>query len=124
MNEEYTAWFRQAEADLKKAKILFENRAYDGVASNCQQAIEKSLKSVIIKNEKKLIRTHDLVFLGKKAKLPNSLLKEMRDLATLHIDARYGITGDIIPAEKFKEEDAVEFLKISEEVIKWAKNKI
>src|SRR3989344_4432318 len=124
MNENHEAWFRQAEADLRKAKILFENKEYDGVASNCKQAIEKSLKAVIIKNDKKLIKTHDLVFLGRKARLPYEMLEEMKNLATLHIDSRYGITGNIIPAEKFKQEDVKEILEICEEVLKWAKNKI
>lgn len=69
MNEEYNNWLKQAESDLRKAKILLDNKEFDGVAFYSQQTAEKALKSVIIKKQGKLVKIHDLVILGRITKL-------------------------------------------------------
>ena len=62
--------------------------------------------------------------LGKNAKLPKELLNKLRSFSGVYTETRYGIIGDKIPAMKFKEKDASEFLNISKEVIEWSKKKI
>ncbi|HLD41763.1 MAG TPA: HEPN domain-containing protein [archaeon] len=49
--KEYDEWFEKARGDLRKAKIMLENKEFDDVAFHCQQAAEKSLKAVLIKQE-------------------------------------------------------------------------
>ncbi len=49
MNEEVRRWWKQAKDDLEKAKILFNNKKYDGAIFFCQQAFEKALKALSIK---------------------------------------------------------------------------
>ncbi len=66
MHEEAKRWWEQAKDDFEKARILTENKKYDGAAFYCQQAVEKALKAVYIQQNQNLIRVHDLVFLAKK----------------------------------------------------------
>ena len=123
MRTEVENWLKQAEADLRKAKILFDNRELDGVASNCQQTVEKSLKAVIIKEKNQLIKTHSLVKLGSIAMVPKELLIKIEKLETLHQESRYPDVSSVIPAERYDKEDAVEFVKIAEEVLQWCNKK-
>ncbi|MBI3623222.1 HEPN domain-containing protein [Candidatus Pacearchaeota archaeon] len=83
MKEEANDWSKQAEDDLDKAKILFNNRKFDGAAFYSQQTAEKALKAVIIKTQGKLVKTHDLVILGRMAGLPKSILEKCEMLCEL-----------------------------------------
>ncbi|MBI3051859.1 HEPN domain-containing protein [Candidatus Woesearchaeota archaeon] len=68
MRKEVENWWRQANSDLEKAKVLFKSGNFDGTAFFCQQAAEKSLKAlVIVKTKEKKIESHSLVYLGKEA---------------------------------------------------------
>ena len=121
MDEEFQNWIRQAEADLRKAKILMNSLELDGAGFYSQQTAEKALKAVIIKYQKKLVKIHDLVILGRMAKLPKAMLEKVEVLSKVYIESRYGLLDDKIPAEKFDKNDASKFIKIAEEVLKWAK---
>ena len=45
--EEAKRWKRQADADLKTARTLLEQKDYDACAFRCQQASEKALKAML-----------------------------------------------------------------------------
>jgi HEPN domain-containing protein len=122
--EESKDWMEQAEADLVTAENSLLSKDYYASAFWSQQAVEKCLKAVIIKNSKVLVKVHDLIFLGKKANISEELFSKLRLLSGIYIESRYGITASQIPAKKFKENDASEFLKISKEVLAWCKKKI
>lgn len=124
MKEEAKNWIMQAEADLDKAKILFENNKFDGASFYAHQTIEKSLKAVIIIKTNNLVKIHDLFNLGKSANLPIELIEKIKNLSGLYIDSRYGIINDKIPAERYTKNDSKQFLLISEEVLEWCKKMI
>lgn len=46
MRIEIENWLRQAEADLRKARILAQNEAFDGAVFYSQQSVEKALKAL------------------------------------------------------------------------------
>lgn len=117
-------WLMQAEADFKTAANSLASKDYYASAFWCQQTIEKCLKAIIIKESKELIKIHDLVLLGKKAKLPSDLLNKINILSGVYIETRYGMIQGKIPSEKFKEKDVSEFLKISKEVLEWSRKMI
>ena len=54
MKEEVKRWWNKAKDDLEKAKILFENKKYDGTVFFCQQSVEKGLKALSLKEKNKL----------------------------------------------------------------------
>jgi len=121
---EFRNWYEQAEADLRTAENSFRSGDYYASVFWCQQAVEKSLKSLIMKNSGKLVRIHDLVSLGRMVKLPKNLLDKCKLLSAVYVETRYGIVDEEIPARKFGKKDSSEFLSIAEEVLKWLKKKI
>ena len=52
MREEIVDWIVQAEADLRKARILFDAGEYDGVAFYCHQSVEKFLKALMMRKKR------------------------------------------------------------------------
>ena len=120
-NKESENWIIQAKDDLEKSKILFEKRKFDGAAFYSQQTIEKCLKATILKRKNILLRTHDLMALGREAKVTEQVLEKIKSLSGVYIESRYGFIDEEIPAKKFKEADVSDFIKISEEVLEWAR---
>ena len=123
MVNEFKNWLKQAEADIKTAENSLKSKDYYASAFWSQQATEKIIKSLLIKKKNRLIKIHDLVVLGRMAKLPADLLEKVKLLSGIYTESRYGIIEDKIPAEKFKEKDASEFLNIAHEVLKWVGKK-
>ena len=115
----YTKWLNQAEADLKTAKHSFEAADYYAAAFWCQQVVEKTLKYVLLKSGKEIIKTHDILYLGKKAELPSPLLEKIKPLLAVAIESRYGDIFDEMPFEKFNSENTEAFINIADEVLKW-----
>src|SRR3989344_3825003 len=124
MREEIRNWIEQAKRDLKSAENSLKSKDYYLCAFMCQQAAEKGLKALIIKKEKKLIKMHDLVILGRKIGLPENLLLNCEKLSKVYIESRYGILENEPPYKKFKEKDALEFIFIAKEILEWLKKKI
>jgi len=113
----YKDWHNKANADLKSAKILFEHEADHGiVAFHCQQAIEKLLKSFILKRASALIDGHSLVFLCKKSIEIDAefkiFLKDCAYINQFDIETRYPAD---FPIEMTKEE-AGECILITENI--------
>ena len=88
------------------------------------QAIEKILKVVLIERSGELFRIHDLVMLSRMCKMPPEAQKKIKMLSGAYTEARYGLIGNRIPAEKFREKDAAEFLNIANGVLEWSKSEI
>ena len=88
MNEVKT-WLEKSDHDLVTAKVTLREGIYDASAFYCQQAIEKALKALYIKEFKQLIKTHDLYFLGKKVNLPSELLKICDEITSFYTETRY-----------------------------------
>jgi len=116
-------WVKQAEEDLEKAKILFDNRKYDGASFYSQQTAEKALKAVILKKDKVLFKIHDLVILGRKANIDDKLLKKLSVLTIAYTESRYKIE-DKIPAKRFISSQCEDYLETAKEVLEWSKKKI
>lgn len=124
MPEEVKRWLRLAEDDLKSAQVNFDNKQYYVCVFLCHQSVEKTLKAALIKTTSELIKTHDLVFLGKKVDLPVVLLNKCEKLNGVYLDTRYGDVGSKPPSKKFNKTATRAFLNISKEVIAWLKENI
>ena len=122
--EEYENWLEQAKADLTTAKNSNNSKDFYASCFWSQQAVEKSLKSLIIKKTKELPKIHDLVILSRLAVLPQNFKEKVKLFSGVHIETRYGIIGNIIPAKNFKEKDSSKFLEVAKEVLEWVKIKI
>jgi HEPN domain-containing protein len=55
-------WLKISYHELSAAKVLYDARHYtDSIGTLLQQSIEKSLKSLLANENKKIIRSHDLI---------------------------------------------------------------
>lgn len=70
-------WLEFAENDLKNAGILFRGKSYPAVIWYCHQAVEKTIKAIIVEKGTRLRKTHDLIGLASDADL-----KLSKDIAT------------------------------------------
>lgn len=122
-NEVKNLW-DQARKDLEVAEKIFKIKEYYMTAFLCQQAIEKSLKALMVKEKEKLIKIHDIIILGRKVNLPQELSRECEKISRAYIESRYGDFLDSAPYKKFNKTNSSEYLKIAKEVISWAKKNI
>ncbi len=117
MRKEAKQWFRQSEADLKAAKISFENKIYEWSCFQAQQSGEKALKSYLYNLGYTSLIIHSLRLLVKECiKTENSFRKldeSARILDTYYIPTRYpnGFGTNVAPVDYYDEEDAKKCLK-------------
>jgi|SRR3989344_8417500 len=124
MREEIKSWMKQAEEDLEKAKILFENKKYDGVAFNSHQAVEKALKAFCMLRFKEGEKGHSLIYLAQKLNVPKEMLSGIRDLNPEYLVSRYTDIASGVPADIYDEEIAKRHLNTAKEVLAWVKKQI
>ena len=74
--EEMERWWKLAKDDLDSAEANFKIKKYYVCAFFSQQAVEKALKSLLLKKTKILIKIHDLVILGREVGLTKDLLNK------------------------------------------------
>ena len=110
MKTEVENWFKQAEVDLKKAKILFDNVQFGGAAFYCRRCVEKALKALYTQDKKELLKTHNILRMAKLLNLPENLLPKIESLEPIYQETRYPDIAIKIPAEEFTENKVSEFL--------------
>ena len=120
MKEEVKKWLKKAKQDLDSAKYNFKGKKYDVSAFLCQQSAEKALKALLLKKSGKIRKIHDLVELGKNVNLPSDLLDSCKELTLSYIYARYPDIQEVKNLNKI----AKKFLKVSEDILKWAKKQL
>lgn len=125
MRKEIENWWKQGKNDLEKARVLFNSKNFDGTAFFCQQAAEKSLKALILhKSREKDIEGHSLIYLGKRAGVPDSFFSDLKKLSPQYFIARYPDVTEDVPYELYDEKLAKEFLNIAERVIAWIEKQL
>lgn len=111
MKPETREWVAKANADLDTAKreaAVVESPNYDAVCFHAQQCAEKYLKAILVENDLRIPRIHDLeALLNQLMPLYPTLSKVMhfaRILSAMAVEVRYpGMSAD--------EDDAAESLK-------------
>ncbi len=124
MGKEIENWWHQAEADFNAAVFNFNGKQYYIAAFLSQQAVEKALKSLMLKEKGELLKSHSLSRLAKDLNLPRNLLVKLVILEPVYQETRYPDVSEKIPAEEFEEKDASTFLEIAEEVMQWIRKRI
>ncbi len=120
MRKEIENWLARAEKDLATSIYLLKGKKYEAAAFFCQQCVEKALKAVLIHQTKKIVKTHDLVFLARAIHLPQDLEEGCKELTMIYISTRY----PNIPETTLEKERTRKFVKFSKEVLQWAKKQV
>ena len=84
-------WAEYAKSDFDSAQVLLNGKQYKECAWHCHQSIEKLLKEILIKQNKRPRKIHDLTELLREAKitLPAELLNLLEELNFHYLPSRY-----------------------------------
>jgi len=115
-------WVKQAEHDLDMATKVMEIKGYSLTAFLCQQAVEKYLKALYIKEKQQNPpRTHYLDKLGQELNASSHIQGLLFELSEDYMLTRYPDVAWAIPAEEYTREDAERRLQAARKIIQWVK---
>lgn len=121
MRAEIERWVLQGKEEFDTAKISFDAKKWFAAAFWCHQAAEKILKALYIYKKKDSPgKTHSLIHLGRELNVPNEYWILLRDLTKEYYMSRYPDASEDVPYMAYTEEDAKNYIKICERLIKWA----
>ncbi|OGU15168.1 MAG: hypothetical protein A2X61_15065 [Ignavibacteria bacterium GWB2_35_12] len=123
--EQILKWLEKADHDLGTAIITYKHipKYRDTIAFHCQQAVEKYLKTYLLKLGTEIIKTHDLVYLfeiiNKKESIESSWFNKLAMLQEYSVEIRY-------PDQQIElsDEDINHALQIANEVREFVVGKI
>jgi HEPN domain-containing protein len=126
MKLETKRWLAQAEEDFLTAQVNLKGQRFYVVALFAQQAAEKVLKALIIQRTGEMPpKIHSLVGLGKHLSAPQELEKLLEQLDPSYLNTRYpDAEEDVIPAESYQQNEAMELLAIAEKAVTWVKSQL
>lgn len=90
MREEIKNWWEHAKKDLDSAEKNFAIKDYHLTAFLChQQAVEKGLKTLLIKKKGQFPKVHDLVDLSKLLNAPRRIIINCGKINPSYTETRY-----------------------------------
>jgi len=121
MREETSNWMKQAEMDLETAKGTIGIEKYYATAFFSQQAAEKALKAMALKKLRQPMKTHNLLELAKKVKVPHEIMRCLIELTPDFVITRYPDAANGLPYELYDLKKAKQRVVYAEKVLKWVK---
>lgn len=115
-------WLKAALDDIKTIERILEDKELTHiVAFHSEQAIEKSLKAILIYNNQEIPKIHSLIRLfGICESYIKIDLKEYQELIIkldeLYLDSRYPADFGLLPYGKPSEKDALSFYKFAKKI--------
>jgi len=110
--------------DLGAAKANLEIKQFFVAAFYSQQCAEKSLKAFGIEKMRENIKTHNLLEIAKKLKLPKEIIDGLIELNPDFIISRYPDAANAVPAELYDFKRAKRKIIYAEKVFEWTKSRI
>lgn len=119
------SWIKSAEFDRATALDLFKLKRYGWSLFIFHLAIEKLLKSHLVKNDQEVIFTHKLVRLAKLAKIDCTKEQEVRliEISEYNIEARYDIEKMKFN-QKADNTYTTKWIKICENIFDWLRSRL
>lgn len=117
-------WMELARYDLQTSEAMLSSKRYLYVLFTCQQAAEKMLKALIVKNTGRFPpRLHDLGRLAKSASLDLDEKRQrfLSKLSLYYIESRYPEEVSAL-AREIDADKASDILKNTKEFITWLEN--
>ena len=95
MKDETKTWLSYAGENLESSKILLQSKLFNPCLQNVQQAVEKTLKAILIEKAIKLKRTHDILDI-KYLLLDNNIAINLSDddcdfLNSIYLPSKYPV---------------------------------
>lgn len=125
LNEVIDRWVRQADRDLENAKKNLEIEAYDVCLILCEQAAEKMLKALYIKERnEEPPRTLSLRKLIDLTNMPDEALRLVAELDSYYLVLRYPDVSEVVPYENVDYEDAEDGINKAEEIMELTREEL
>ena len=124
MREEINDWVIQSEADLRKAKVLLDAKEFDGVAFNSHQSVEKILKALYMKRNKRGKAGHSIIYIAKELQVPADIFSDIKEISPEYLISRYPDIVGVAPVDYYDKKMVLKYIKIAEGVLEWAKKQI
>lgn len=121
MHEDAKYWLNLAKYDLDTAEAMFKTGRYLYVLFTCQQAVEKTLKGLIVQKTNQFPpRIHDLLKLANLAQvqLSNEQAQFLSKLSFYYLETRYPEQITDL-AKSIKKQTAEFFLEKTREQVQW-----
>lgn len=100
MKDETRTWLKYANENLRSAKVLLESGLFNPCLQNIQQAVEKSLKALIVESSLKLRKTHSINELRNSLYLGGIAIDITEDesdlLDSIYLPSKYPL-GGVLP---------------------------
>jgi len=115
-------WYGQARHDLEAARASFAAGHHEWACFQAQQAAEKGLKALLLRQGKRqflLHSIHDLLQEVRKFAPEFESVSEARRLDEYYIPTRYpnGLPGTVVPHDFYGEKEAQECLDLADSVL-------
>lgn len=126
VNKTVSYWLNGAKYDLTVANAMFNAKKYPYALFMGHLALEKLLKSIIVKHTKiHAPFSHALPYLAEKSgiKIPAAILLKLREFMEFHFEARYPDANKVFYDKCTKTYTAAK-LKEIKEVYKWLKARL
>jgi HEPN domain-containing protein len=124
-DEEINAWLRHADRDLSSAQALADAGEWHNVLFHCQQAIEKTLKAIILSQTREAPpRIHSLPRLAEFTgiEFDQDVLLIIREIGLGYMETRYPDAG--LQDMELSGEQARGYLTATREVRSWLLSKM
>jgi HEPN domain-containing protein len=119
-------WLRYAENDRSSARHLLASEDYEACAFHCQQAVEKLLKAIIVKQTgQRPPHIHDLTTLLRKIgglRIDEALAQSIRNIDAYYVGTRYPL--DVVDPGTFRKPLAESAVQKMDEVFTWFLSRI
>lgn len=113
MNE-FIAWFKRAQKDLKAAEHSFTSKDYEWACFQVQQSVEKTLKALLIKKTHQFQKVHDLVELAKICHAPEEIILKCGKINPFYIETRYPELS-----KDYSKEDVTTVIHFGKDILQW-----
>lgn len=128
MRHEANRWLRQAEADLRAARVSRDAGSHEWACFQAQQSAEKALKAFLYGNGYTSIMTHSLTELvaecQKLAGDFEAVSQAAHFLDLFYVPTRYpnGLAGEQAPTDFYTKGDAEQCLSSAESILRLVRN--
>lgn len=125
MRPETEPWWRQAEADLDCAEVLYGAGRYFGSSWFAHQATEKALKALYIEQSgRPANRVHDLNFLGRSVRIPLSMSGDLAMLDSAFALTRYPDARNRTPVDTMTLTIGTRDIESARRVVRWVQSQL
>ena len=124
-NQTADKWMIRADSCFEKAKYCYRHRGilYEDMCFDCQQAVEKALKALLVSGGRRFPKTHTInVLISILRKSGYEVTHDIRRSSALTqyaVETRY--PGDYEPVD---EDEYLDAIFITEEVMKWVRQNL